>query len=341
MVGLGWAAFQLQLDYVILTPGPAIAVGPMITVENPQNHPKSPLFLTTVYSDMDTTPAKLVQAEMSGNAEVLPKHDLVPSSMSDKDYNRAVLDMMEESKTVAKIVALQKLGYDVQATGEGAIVETMLPGNTVEGILKVGDTITAAQGQQVQTANDLVNLVRRQKPGSTILLTVKRGSDSFDVKVPTKESDTEPGIAVVGIMIETYNFGHNLPVQIDIDSENIGGPSAGLMFTLGIMDAMTPDGLTAGHKVAGTGTVSLDGKVGPIGGVEQKVIGAERAGAEYFLAPKDNYQAARSAARNIHVVQVDTVDDAIAFLRTLKPAASAAAPIAFPHDPIVHIGLAA
>ena len=217
----------------------------------------------------------------------------------------------------------------------------MLPGNTVEGILKVGDTITAAQGQQVQTANDLVNLVRRQKPGSTILLTVKRGSDSFDVKVPTKESDTEPGIAVVGIMIETYNFGHNLPVQIDIDSENIGGPSAGLMFTLGIMDAMTPDGLTAGHKVAGTGTVSLDGKVGPIGGVEQKVIGAERAGAEYFLAPKDNYQAARSAARNIHVVQVDTVDDAIAFLRTLKPAASAAAPIAFPHDPIVHIGLAA
>ena len=274
----------------------------MISVKNPQAHSKSALFLTTVYSDMDTTLAKLVQAEVwAATPRCCPSTTSSIMSMTAQDYARAGMDMMDESKTVAKIVALRMLGYEVQATGEGATVETLLPGNTVQGILKVGDTITAVEGQQVQMANNLVNFVRRQKPGNSITLTVKRGDASFDAKVTTKESDTEPGIAVVGIIIKTYNFGHNLPVQIDIDSQNIGGPSPGLMFILGIIDAMKPNALTAGHKVAGTGTISLDGKVGPIGGVEQKVIGAERAGAEYFRAPKDNFQAAKGAANRIQV----------------------------------------
>ncbi len=320
-VTFGWAAAQFRLDYVVLTPGPAIDVGPMISVKNQDARAKSSLYLTTVYSDMDTTLAKLVQAQVGGKAEVLPRREVVPPTMSTDEYTRAVLDMMDESKTVAKVVALQKLGYDVQATGEGAQVEKLLPGNMAEGILKEKDIVTAADGLPVATANDLVNFVRRQKVGSAISLSVKRGTDSFEAKVGTKESDSEPGIAVVGILIKTYNFGHNLPVQIDIDSENIGGPSAGLMFALGIMDALNQQGLTSGHKVAGTGTMSLDGKVGPIGGVEQKVIGAEQTGAEYFLAPKDNFEAARKSARRIQVVQVDTVDDAIAFLKTLRPAA--------------------
>jgi Lon-like protease len=315
---------------VVLTPGPAIDVGPMISVKSPQAHPKGSLYLTTVYSEMNTTVVKLVEAQVEGHAEVLQRRDVIPPSMSEEDYSRSVMEMMEESKTVAKIVALQKLGYDVQATGDGATVETVLPGNMADGILKVGDIVTAADGQKIQTANDLVNFVRRQKPGSTITLSVKRGSDTFDEKVGTKESDTEPGIAVVGIMIKTYNFGSSLPVQIDIDSENIGGPSAGLMFTLGIMDAIKTDGITMGHKIAGTGTMSLDGKVGPIGGVEQKVIGAEQTGAEYFLAPKDNFADAKKVAHRIQVVQVDTVDDAIAFLDTLKPAESGPASMIFP-----------
>src|SRR5512133_1875049 len=111
------------------------------------------------------------------------------------------------------------MGYDVKVTGEGARVEQLLPGNTVQGVLQVGDIVVGAAGQQVQTSNDLVNFVRRQKPGDSVSLTFKRGSDTRDVQVRTKESDTEPGIAVVGILIRTYGFGNNLPVQIDIDSE--------------------------------------------------------------------------------------------------------------------------
>lgn len=317
---VGWAALQLKLDYVVLSPGPALDVGPMISVKGAADHVNGSLYMTTVYSDMDVRLAELVQAQLGGTGQVLPKKDVLPPTMSAADYSHLVLDMMEESKTVAKIVALQKLGYDVKASGEGARVEELLPGNKAEGVLAQGDIVVSANGQDIQVASDLVNLVRRQKPGDTVSMKVKRGSDSFDSVVGTKESDTEPGIAVVGILIKTYNFGQKLPVQIDIDSENIGGPSAGLMFTLGIMDAMTPGGITAGHKVAGTGTMSLDGSVGPIGGVSQKVVGAEQSGAEYFLAPADNFEAAKQAAHRIKVIQVATVDDAIAFLRGLSPA---------------------
>lgn len=304
----------------------------MISVKDASAHSPKGLFLTTVYSDMDATVSRVIQAQVSGSAQVLPRKDVVPATMSSDAYNRAVLDMMDESKTVAKIVALQKMGYDVNATGEGARVEQLMPGNTVEGVLQVGDVVVEAAGRKVQTSNDLVNLVRRQKPGDTVALSFKRGTETLDATVKTKESDSEPGIAVVGILIKTYGFGHNLPVQIDIDSENIGGPSAGLMFTLGIVDAMTPDGITAGHKVAGTGTMSLDGSVGPIGGVTQKVLGAEQSGAEYFLAPKDNFEAAKTAAHRIQVIQVATVDDALVFFKTLQRVGQVTSPLWVPRS---------
>ncbi len=293
----------------------------MISVKEGDARPKSSLFLTTVYSDMDATVAKWIESQLDGNALVMPKREFIPPSMSVQEYSRMVGEMMEESKTVAKIVALQHAGYEVKATGEGAEVQSLQPGSKAEGILQPNDVVVSAQGQKIETATDLVNLVRRQKPGSNLSLTVKRGEQTFDAQLGTKESDTEPGIAVIGILIKTHLFGHNLPVQIDIDSENIGGPSAGLMFTLGIIDSLEKGGLAPGHRIAGTGTISLDGTVGPVGGVAQKVMGAEEAGAEYFLAPGDNFETAKRAAKQLRVVRVDKVDDAVAFLKELKPAA--------------------
>lgn len=291
----------------------------MITVKVPGSHPKTSFYLTTVYPDMDTTVSEVLQAYVTSSGATLPKKDFIPPSMSREEYSKAVQQMMDESKTVAKIVALQRAGYDVQATGEGARVEKLMPGNTAEGILKEGDIITAADGQRVQTATDLVNLVRNRKPGTPVSLNVKREAEEFQAQLPTRESDSEPGIAVVGILIQTHNFGHNLPVDIEIDAENIGGSSAGLMFTLSIIDAIQEKGLAPGYKVAGTGTISLNGKAGPIGGVGQKVIGAEQAGMDYFLCPKENYEAAKSAAKKLQVVSVGTVDDAISFLKSLQP----------------------
>lgn len=302
----------------------------MISIKGTDARPKSPLYLTTVYSDMDTTVAKWIQSQLTGNALVMPKREFIPPAMSMEEYAKLIAEMMEESKTVAKIVALRHAGYEVQATGEGARVQSLLPGSKAEGILQVGDVVVAAEGQKIEAATDLVNLVRRQKPGSSVSLTVERENETFEVQVGTKESDTEPGIAVIGILIKTHLFGHNLPVQIDIDSENIGGPSAGLMFTLGIIDAFEEGGLVAGHKIAGTGTISLDGSVGPVGGVAQKVIGAEQVGAEYFLAPADNFEAAKRTASRLQVIPVGNVAEALAFLRGLKPSARTQPLLDFP-----------
>ena len=310
-----------------MTPGPALDIAPMVSIEGAEAHPKSHLFLTTVLSDMDVSVADWIRHRVDGAGELMPRQEVIPPDMSREEYGQLVTELMEESKVVAKIVALGRAGYEVKATGEGARVESLLPGTTAGGILQEGDVVVAAEGQQIQTATDLVNLVRRQKPGSTVSLSVQRAGDAFEARVATKESDSEPGIAVIGILIKTHNFGHSLPLRIDIDSQNIGGPSAGLMFTLAIIDALDADGLAPGHTVAGTGTMSLDGTVGPVGGVAQKVVGAEDAGAEYFLAPADNVEAAKGAAKRVKVVRVDTVDDAIQFLRTLKrPAASASVP---------------
>jgi PDZ domain-containing protein len=123
---------------------------------------------------------------------------------------------------------------------------------------------------------------------------------------------------MVGVTLMDADVQVVFPVDVEIDSRNIGGPSAGMMFTLEIMDELTPTDLTDGHRIAGTGTIDQDGVVGAIGGVRQKVYGAIDAGAEYVLVPTDNYDDAVDAAGdNIGVVAVGTIDDALGFLDTL------------------------
>lgn len=307
----------MRVDYVVLSPGPAMDVAPFISIENGRSRPRNLFYLTTIYSDMDATVGKLVQAQFSQDYQVLPKREVVPPTMSTEEYMELIMEMMDESKTVAKISALRYLGYDVDTTGEGAVVQELMAGTMAQGILEVGDVVLEAQGQRIQMATDLVNLVRREQPGATVSLRVQRGEDVFETGVRTKESDSEPGIAVIGILIKTYRFGHNLPVSVDIDSENIGGPSAGLVFALAIVDALDKDGLGLGRRIAGTGTISLDGSVGPVGGVAQKVVGAEEVGAECFLVPTANAEEARRVARRIQVVPVDTLEDAASHIKSL------------------------
>jgi PDZ domain-containing protein len=120
--------------------------------------------------------------------------------------------------------------------------------------------------------------------------------------------------------VESAGLAVNLPFPVRIEPQKVnGGSSAGLMFTLTVYDLVTPEDLTGGRTIAGTGTINLEGKVGPIGGVQQKVIGAEYAGAAYFLSPPENYEAARAVARRIKVIKVTTAAEAIQFLRSLPP----------------------
>ena len=151
--------------------------------------------------------------------------------------------------------------------------------------------------------------------GSTIGLTVSRSEHILNVNIRPLQTN---GPARIGISVAQHSNGFSLPFPVKIASQKIsGGPSAGLMFTLGVFDLVTGDNLAGGRKIAGTGTIDLEGNVGPIGGVQQKVVASERVGAEYFLCPADNYSDALSTATSIKVVKIATAQDAINFLRGL------------------------
>jgi PDZ domain-containing protein len=174
------------------------------------------------------------------------------------------------------------------------------------------------------TPDQLKAALTKVQPGATVTLVVVRNQQHLTERVPTVKSPTAPHGAALGISIEAappLNFPSKLPIDIKIDAGNIAGPSAGLMFTLGILERLSPTDLTHGYKIAGTGTINIDGSVGAIGGVKQKVIGAEWAGAKYFFVPYDggNYADAQKAVKpGMTLVPVHNLGDALHYLSTLK-----------------------
>jgi PDZ domain-containing protein len=205
-------------------------------------------------------------------------------------------------------------------TGQGAQVQELAETSKAKGLVQPGDVIVEADGQRVATANDLVVLIQAHRPGERVGLRLRRGEEERVVEVPLGESPDEPGRARAGLIVLTHLYDYELPREVNLQTKDIGGPSAGLMFALGVYNAVAPTDITKGHKIAGTGTISTDGKVGPVGGVKYKVTAAERAGAEIFLAPQENLEEAKKQARTIRVVPVRTFKEALAALDALPPA---------------------
>jgi PDZ domain-containing protein len=168
---------------------------------------------------------------------------------------------------------------------------------------------------EVVVAQDIGEALADRSPGDVAKVVVIRSGTELTLDVELTSDPDDPAQVRVGIQARTVN--PEFPV--DIDSENVGGPSAGMMYTLGIIDLLSPGDLTAGHVVAGTGTIAADGSVGGIGGIRQKVVAAEAAGAEVILVPESNYEEALTApAGELEIVPVATVDDALAYLAGLE-----------------------
>jgi PDZ domain-containing protein len=264
-----------------------------------------------------------------GGAEVVPAEDIRPPGTSQQQVNETNRRLIDESKPVAAVVGLRAAGYDVEITGQGARIESVLSGWPADGILQPGDIIVAADGQPALTSTALVERIRRHDVGDSVTLTIQRDGQQQDVVIGTRNSPSEPGRPVVGVTISTYLFDVRLPFAVDIESDNVGGPSAGFMFALGILDAVTDGDLTRGYFVAGTGTIAADGTVGPVGGVAEKAISAEHDGAQVFLVPRDNADDARRWVHTLQVVPIDRFDDAVKFLCGLEPRAqTVSSPIA-------------
>jgi len=302
-------------------PGAALSVESMVEVPAQYRHqPKGTFLLTAVFSQAPVPAAGWYLSEFTPAVKLLPPEKIAPDQTSPQESARQGFQMLDQSEIVAAAVGMRLAGYPTQITGKGAQVDSIIPESLARGLLQPGDVITAINGQTVSSATNLINLVKVQDPKTPVPLHIMRDGNAMDVKVSLLPSLVSGGPPRIGISVEDAGFDYKLPFPVKIVPQKIvGGPSAGLMFTLTVYNLLSPVDLTGGHKIAGTGTISPDGSVGPIGGVEQKVAAAEMVGAEYFFAPADNYADALKAARRIKVVKVETVEQAVAFLRSLPP----------------------
>ncbi|MDI3257180.1 MAG: SepM family pheromone-processing serine protease [Kyrpidia sp.] len=323
----------VPLPYYLFLPGSADPVEPVVTVQGGHKDERGKLLLTTVYSLPVNNVYVLAYGLVTGS-EIEPR-DRATFGLDDEAYEALMKQMMEGSQNSAVVAALRFLGKPVRVVQKGVEVKGILPESAAKGRLQQGDVITAVDGQTVANQDQLVRDLKNRNPGQTVRLDVLRNGKSMVLTVPLvrlsgdKNQDApQTGLGIQAVTVQRVES----PVRVDFQTGNIGGPSAGLMFALEIINQLTPGDLTGGHIIAGTGTMDVDGRVGQIGGVEHKVVAAQRAGAEVFFVPADvnaqdhNERDAKAAAgrigANLRIVPVRTLADAVSFLQTLPDLAS-------------------
>jgi PDZ domain-containing protein len=243
------------------------------------------------------------------------------------------LQLMSYSKDFATYVALERLGYDVTVSDGGVVVDSLCMRFADNGscaqespaasVLDDHDLITAINDRPINLPDDIGAALTGRKPGEPVTVTIKRDGQTQPLKVQAtltqSEQDQRTILGIIPNPLPPDTIKFQFPVTVNIDSGAVGGPSAGLAFTLALIDQLTPGDLTGGNKVAATGTITPDGTVGEIGGLPQKTVAVEREGAKLFLVPKSEAPEAEAKAQgtDLKVVGVETLDDALAALAEL------------------------
>jgi PDZ domain-containing protein len=257
------------------------------------------------------------------DTDVLPE-DRVLGTTPRGRFTEENLQLMDDSKQVAVVVALRRLGYAVSEQGKGALLVRVEEDSPAAGRLAQGEVITGVDGQPTSLSQEVVQGIRSHKPGEAVRLDVlglQGVTRVEEITLGRRPNSTE---GFLGVLLRTKEQKFDFPFDVGIDSGTIGGPSAGLAFALGVIDTLSTGELTGGKKVAVTGTIEIDGKVGDVGGVVQKTAAVRAAGAHVFLVPEGEFAEAKAhAGRSLKVVKVGTLDEAIAALASLGGDASA------------------
>jgi Lon-like protease len=312
----------VSVPYVILGPGPTLnTLGKdssgqrLITISGRTSYPTTGHLNMVTVSYQGGPGANLnifsaLAAWLNPNEAVVPESELFPSGQTQQQTQQQDTAQMTGSQQTATAAALTELHIPYQTQ---VLVVQAAPHFPAYGVLKPGDVITAVDGEPVTGDSSLMKLIYAHPAGTTLTVTVQRGGKTRNLRVGTKQSGGHP---VMGVEIaEQYKF----PFTVKISVGDIGGPSAGLMFALGIIDKLTTDNLTGGKFIAGTGEITPNGQVEAIGGIQQKMVGARDAGATVFLAPASNCSDTTGAVpAGLRVVKVSTLNQAVNDLEALK-----------------------
>ncbi|HWI31906.1 MAG TPA: S16 family serine protease [Microbacterium sp.] len=315
----------LPTSYVIQRPGPvyntlgtaAAADGtqvPLISVEGAETFETAgSLDLTTVQvvGNRERTPSwfELATAWLDPSKAVVPLSSVFPEGQTSDQRNEQNATLMVDSQQEATAAALTELGYDV---GSSVRVVEFVKDSPAEGVLEPDDVIVSADGTPIDEADTLRDVIKDGGGDPVELVVLRNGTEQTVTVTPeSREIEGEETWIIGVVLIHDYDF----PIDVTIQLDNVGGPSAGMMFALGIVDTLTPDELNGGKDVAGTGTIDAEGIVGPIGGIRQKLYGARDAGAEYFLAPDRNCDEVVGHIPNgLRVFSTATLEDSITAL---------------------------
>jgi PDZ domain-containing protein len=330
-----WAALLLAfllaflpIPYYFTQPGDAKELTPIIKVVD-GNQAEGSFMLTTVLVDKANA-VKYLWAKVSEYREVYPEEHIRGSDETEEEYQSRQLQLMQSSQHAATIVAYREADKEIEITNKGVFITGIISGMPAAELLEIGDLITGVNGKEIKTAEELVERLKKFQANDKVVLTVVRDSEEENVSIQLKSfPDTlinNDGEERAGIGITypvTYTEIETNP-KLKIDTNQIGGPSAGLMFTLEIYNQLTETDWTKGYQIAGTGTMNEKGEVGPIGGIKQKVVAADNAEADLFFAPvsADNYKDAKEAVDDINtemkIVPVKTFKDALNYLKDLQ-----------------------
>jgi len=319
-IGLALAGARVTVPYVLLSPGPAfntlgtVNAQPVLSIKGHATYPTDgTLDLTTVSVLDHLTLFEALTGWLRSSDAVVPREIVYPPDQSTKQIEQQNQQAMAQSQDDAIAAALHELG--VQGTTVVS-VGRIATGKPADGRLKVGDVLTSVDGAKVTDVDRLRALLSGRAIGATVVVGYVRGGKPGVVTLPTVASQDSPPHPVIGIeATERTRF----PVTVNVMLQDVGGPSAGLMFALGILDKLEPGSLTGGLHVAGTGEITPDGQVGEIGGIQQKMRGARAAGATVFLAPAGNCrEAKRAKPAGLRLVKVATLKQALSALATLR-----------------------
>ena len=307
----------VTVPYVSLGPGPTFdTLGEVdgkqvVAIDGAPTHPTSGhLNMTTVAQRDGLTLGQALTLWVSGREQLVPRDLVFPPDKSREDVEKSQSADFQQSEFSAEYAALGFLKYP-----EAVRVEKVNDEGPSTGKLQVGDAIEAVDGTPVANVEAFTSLLKATKPGQEIVLDYRRKNAPPGTARITLGNNSDRDYGYLGVAVLNAPWA---PFTIDFNLANIGGPSAGLMFSLAVVDKLTTGDINGSKFVAGTGTISEDGKVGPIGGITHKMMAAQEAGATVFLVPAENCDEAKSMRDDsMELVKVDTLSSAVDSLHTL------------------------
>jgi PDZ domain-containing protein len=314
VVAFAVGAYFIPLPYYLFKPGSVRDTEPLITIRGAEVYESEGSINYTTVSLRQATLVGLFWGWLDDDVDIVDRDRVLQGR--DVEENRQVnLQMMSDSKDVATQVALERLGYDVDIT-VGHVVVGVEDGAPADGVLRPGETIVAVDGERFDDTEDMSRLLAAHAPGDRVRVTVEGAAGTErDETLRLAPAPDDPDRGIMGVQVVSTVLEYDFPIEVEIDTGKVGGPSAGLAFTLALIDVLTPGDLTGGEDVAVTGTIASDGTVGQVGGTGQKAAAAREKGMSLFLVPSADYEeAVAHAGDDLEVVAVDSLEEALAVL---------------------------